>query len=53
MNAVHFTCPNLTILSSIWCPPQGIKLTPKHFAYLKSPRLQPSLHLLHHPVDAR
>ena len=32
-------------------PPQGVKLTPNHYAYLKiSERLQPPLHLLHHPV---
>jgi ribosomal protein S12 methylthiotransferase len=35
-------------------PPQGVKLTPRHYAYLEDFRgLQPSLHLLHHPATAR
>ncbi len=29
------SCRSRTIRSSTWCPPQGIKLTPKHYAYLK------------------
>ncbi len=35
-------------------PPQGIRLTPRHFAYVKiSEELQQQVQLLHHPVDAR
>ena len=32
MSAVHEHLPKPTNLSLIWCPPQGVKLTPKHFA---------------------
>ena len=31
----------------------GIKLTPRHYAYLKISEGQPPLHLLHHPEHAR
>jgi ribosomal protein S12 methylthiotransferase len=43
MDAVHRTCPSRTTPSSTWCPKRaepvprwaGIKLTPRHYAYLK------------------
>ena len=35
-------------------PPQGVKLTPRHYAYLKISEGPPSpLQLLHHPLHAR
>jgi hypothetical protein len=35
-------------------PPQGIRLTPRHYAYLKiSEGLQQQVQLLHHSIDAR
>ena len=43
-----------TIRSSIWCRREGIKLTPRHYAYLKiSEGCNNRCTLLHHPEAAR
>ena len=43
-----------TIRSSIWCRREGIKLTPRHYAYLKiSEGCNNRCILLHHPEAAR
>ena len=54
MAAVHAHLPKPHDPFADLVPAQGIKLTPRHYAYLKiSEGCDQSLHVLHHSVDAR
>ena len=53
MSAVHQHLPKPHDPFTDLVPPQGVKLTPQHYAYLKISRLQPSLHFLHYSIAAR
>jgi ribosomal protein S12 methylthiotransferase len=57
MDAVHRTCPSRTTRFSTWCRRVWRGGHQAHAAPLRLPedqrRLQPPLHLLHHPVHAR
>ena len=50
MQAIHLHLPKPHDPFTDLVPPAGVKLTPKHYAYLEDyRRLQSSLYFLHHP----
>jgi ribosomal protein S12 methylthiotransferase len=52
--AVHEAAPPTQTPSSTWCRRAGVKLTPRHYSYLKiSEGCNHKLRLLHHPAAAR